>query len=161
MKKREMEGSGEGPLCQTEFDTIDDWISFLVSVRGRTEGTAQRYRRLLERLLADTEKEFAALSREDVERHLRRLHLAGRGESVRQGVGVAVRSFGEWCLAHGLVDVNPGASLSGPRPYRREIKVLSVAEVERLLWAMRRGCRRAIIWRCGIGCCSGSLTWRG
>ncbi|HKH45838.1 MAG TPA: hypothetical protein VKM72_14345, partial [Thermoanaerobaculia bacterium] len=106
----------------------------MVSVRGRTPGTAQRYRRLVERLLEDSGKPLAQLGREDIERHLRRLHLAGRGESVRRGVVVAVRSLAEWCLAHGILDANPAASLSGPRPYEREIKVLSVAEVERLLW---------------------------
>jgi site-specific recombinase XerD len=114
-------------------------MSFLVSVRGRTEGTAQRYRRLVERLLADVGKPIAELDREAIERHLRRLHVAGRGESVRQGVVVAVRSLGEWCLAHGLVEVNPGAALAGPRPYQREVKVLSVAEVERLLWGDQPG----------------------
>ena len=84
-------------------------------------------------------KPIEQLGREDVEKHLRRLHVAGRGESVRQGVVVAVRSLGEWCLAHGIVEVNPGASLSGPRPYRREIKVLTVGEVTRLLWGDKRG----------------------
>jgi integrase/recombinase XerD len=134
MKKLGIEGAGEGVMRNAERDTIDDWASFLVSVRGRTEGTVQRYRRLVERLLREAGKPIAELSREDVEKHLRRLHVAGRGESVRQGVVVAVRSLGEWCLAHGLVESNPWASLSGPRPYRREIKVLSVAEIGRLLW---------------------------
>lgn len=46
---------------------------------------------------------------------------------------MAIRSLGEWCLAHGLIDANPGAGLGGPRPYRREIRVLSVAEIHRLL----------------------------
>ncbi len=138
-KSSEIEGvAGEGK-CLLGVDTFKEWTSFLVSVRGRTDGTAQRYRRLVERLLADAGKTFAEISRADVERHLRRLHVAGRGESVRQGVVVAVRSFGEWCLAHGHVAVNPGASLSGPRPYRREIKVLTVAEVGRLLWGDRPG----------------------
>ncbi len=118
---------------------MEEWTAFLVSVRGRTEGTAARYRRLVERLLADSGKPLVQLGREDVEKHLRRLHLAGRGESVRQGVVVAIRSLGEWCLAHGILDVNPWASLSGPRPYRREIKVLTVAEVSRLLWGDRPG----------------------
>jgi site-specific recombinase XerD len=93
----------------------------------------------VERLLREAGRPIAELSREDVERHLRRLHVAGRGESVRQGVVVAIRSLGEWCLAHGIVEVNPWASLSGPRPYQREIKVLTVAEVERLLWGDSRG----------------------
>jgi len=138
-KSSEIEGAAGEGKCPLGVDTFNEWTSFLVSVRGRTEGTAQRYRRLVERLLADAGKTFAEISRADVEKHLRRLHLAGRGESVRQGVVVAVRSFGEWCLAHGHVEVNPGASLSGPRPYRREIKVLTVAEVSRLLWGDRPG----------------------
>lgn len=125
--------------CYSEISVLDGWTSFLTSVRGRTEGTARRYRRLVERLLRDVGKPIAQLGREDIERHLRRLHVAGRGESVRQGVVVAVRSLGEWCLAHGMVEVNPGASLSGPRPYRREIKVLTVSEVARLLWGDKPG----------------------
>jgi site-specific recombinase XerD len=139
MNQWEIEAGEEGPKRKDQSFVLDGWTSFLVSVRGRTEGTARRYRRLVERLLADVGKPIAQLGREDIERHLRRLHVAGRGESVRQGVVVAVRSLGEWCLAHGLVEVNPGASLSGPRPYRREIKVLSVAEVSRLLWGEKPG----------------------
>jgi site-specific recombinase XerD len=113
---------------------LDAWMSSLVSVRGRSKATAKRYRGLVERLLDDVGKPIAQLDQRLIEKHLRRLHVAGRGESVRRGVVVAIRSLGEWCLAHGLVESNPGASLSGPRPYRREIKVLTVAEVERLLW---------------------------
>jgi integrase/recombinase XerD len=139
MNPRELPAAGgTGKRIDDRF-ILDGWTSFLVSVRGRTEATARRYRRLVERLLADVGKPFAQVGREDVERHLRRLHVAGRGESVRQGVVVAVRSLGEWCLAHGIVEVNPGASLSGPRPYRREIRVLTVGEVTRLLWGDKPG----------------------
>src|SRR5215210_7645475 len=118
---------------------LEGWTSFLVSVRGRTEGTAARYRRLVERLLEDVGRPIAQLEREAIEKHLRRLHVSGRGEAVRQGVVVAIRSLGEWCLAHGIIESNPGASLSGPRSYRREIKVLTVAEVGRLLWGDHPG----------------------
>ena len=117
-----------------DLAVLDAWTSSLVSVRGRSQATAKRYRRLVERLLKDVGKPIAQLDQMSIERHLRRLHVAGRGESVRRGVVVATRSLGEWCLAHGILDANPGASLSGPRPYRREIKVLTIAEVGRLLW---------------------------
>lgn len=113
---------------------LEAWMSSLVSVRGRSQATAKRYRRLVERLLEDVAQPIPRLDQRLIEKHLRRLHVAGRGESVRRGVVVAIRSLGEWCLAHGIIESNPGASLSGPRPYRREIKVLAVAEVERLLW---------------------------
>jgi integrase/recombinase XerC len=113
---------------------LEAWMSSLVSVRGRSQATARRYRRLVERLLEDVGQPIAQLDQRLIEKHLRRLHVAGRGESVRRGVVVAIRSLGEWCLAHGIIESNPGASLSGPRPYRREIKVLAVAEVSRLLW---------------------------
>jgi site-specific recombinase XerD len=131
---REIKALRGAAICPDDLDIFERWTSFLVSVRGRGEGTAVRYRRLVERVLKDAGKGIAQLGREDVERHLRRLHVAGRGESVRQGVVVAVRSLGEWCLAHGILEVNPWAALSGPRLYRREVKVLTVAEVKRLLW---------------------------
>jgi integrase/recombinase XerC len=127
------------PKWKDDRDILDGWTSFLVSVRGRTEGTAARYRRLVERLVEDMGRSIAQIDREAIEKHLRRLHVSGRGESVRQGVVVAIRSLGEWCLAHGIIESNPGASLAGPRPYRREIKVLSVAEVSRLLWGSTPG----------------------
>ncbi|HWM92954.1 MAG TPA: tyrosine-type recombinase/integrase [Thermoanaerobaculia bacterium] len=113
---------------------LDAWTSSLVSVRGRSQATARRYRRLVERLLKDAAQPIAHLDLQLIEKHLRRLHVAGRGESVRRGLVVAIRSLGEWCLAHGIIESNPGASLSGRRSYRQEIKVLTVAEVARLLW---------------------------
>jgi site-specific recombinase XerD len=133
------EVAGGGEKERNETSLLDGWTSFLVSVRGRTEGTARRYRRLVERLLRDVGKPIEQLGREDVERHLRRLHVAGRGESVRQGVVVAVRSLGEWCLAHGVVEVNPGAGLAGPSGFRREVRPLTVEEVSRLIWGDRPG----------------------
>jgi site-specific recombinase XerD len=138
-KKREIEGSNEAVKSANAWHFCDGWTDYLLSARGLSAGTVSRYRRLVERLLADCGKPFPEVSRADVEKHLRRLHLAGRGESVRLGVVAAVRSLGAWCLAHGHVEVNPGASLSGPRPYRREIKVLTVGEVSRLLWGDRPG----------------------
>jgi site-specific recombinase XerC len=118
---------------------LEAWMSSLVSVRGRSQATAKRYRGLVERLLKDAGTPIAQLNQRLIERHLRRLHVAGCGESVRRGLVVAIRSLGEWCLAHGIIESNPGASLSGPRPYRREIKVLTIAEVGRLLWGNSAG----------------------
>lgn len=51
-----------------------------------------------------------------------------------RGMVVAIRSLGEWCLAHGIVESNPGASSQVPAPTGGRFKVLTVAEVGRLLW---------------------------
>jgi site-specific recombinase XerC len=141
-KRKKNRGIGDGgavEICADDRHKLKGWTDFLLSVRGLTMGTVARYRRLVERLVADAGRPFAELDRAAIEWHLRRLHVTGRGESVRQGMVVAVRSFGEWCLAHGMAAVNPGAALVGPRCYRREVKVLSVAEVSRLLWGDRPG----------------------
>jgi hypothetical protein len=81
------------PKWKDDRDILDGWTSFLVSVPGRTEGTAALYRRLVERLLSDVAKPIAEIDREAIEKHLRRLHVSGRGESVRQGVVVAIRNW--------------------------------------------------------------------
>ncbi|MEA2561868.1 MAG: hypothetical protein QOH06_3372, partial [Acidobacteriota bacterium] len=59
---------------------LEAWMSSLVSVRGRSQATAKRYRRLVERLLEDVGKPIAQLDQRLIERHVRRLHVAGRGE---------------------------------------------------------------------------------
>ena len=99
---QELEVADGGEKERLEFSLLDGWTSFLVSVRGRTEGTARRYRRLVERLLRDVGKPIEQLGREDIERHLRRLHVAGRGESVRQGVVVAVGVWASGAWRMGL-----------------------------------------------------------
>ncbi|HWM90811.1 MAG TPA: tyrosine-type recombinase/integrase [Thermoanaerobaculia bacterium] len=140
MNPREIQAAGGAGEWIDDRSILEGWTSFLVSVRGRGEGTARRYRQLVERLLADAGKPVTQLGREDIEKHLRRLHVAGRGGSVRQGVVVAVRSLGEWCLAHGIVEVNPGGGLAGPSGFHREVRPLTVEEVSRLIWGDRPDC---------------------
>jgi site-specific recombinase XerD len=130
----ELNTSREAGVCLDERDKLEEWCSYLTAVRGRTKGTAARYRHLVERLLADTGSTISSLDRAAIEGHLRRLYLRGLGGAVRQGVIVAARSLGEWALAQGLAAENPAAGLVGPRPYRSEIKVLTVAEVRSLIW---------------------------
>jgi site-specific recombinase XerC len=117
---------------------LDAWGGYLLGVRGRAPATVKRYRGLVERLLAETGP-LEELTRGAIEGSLRRLYLAGLGEAVRQGAVVAIRSFCEWAVGNGMLAANPAAGLSGPRPYRRERKVLTVAEVERLIFGSRTG----------------------
>jgi site-specific recombinase XerD len=139
MEKRGLEDLSEEQMCSAER-YVSEWLDFLVAVRGRSPATARRYGSLIERMLADCGiADPRELSREPIERHLRRLFAAGRGASVRQGVVAAVRSFGEWMKGRGLVEVNPAAGLQGPAGFRRQVRPLTLEEVKKLIWGDRPG----------------------
>jgi site-specific recombinase XerD len=114
-----------------------DWISYLLSIRGLRNSTVERYRYLLARALADMGLEIVQVERQSIEAHLKKLYLAGAGSSVREGTVVALKAFFEWAADNGLVEGNPARGLVGPQTYRRELSVLTVAEVKRLIWGDR------------------------
>jgi site-specific recombinase XerD len=139
MHDNDLTDDAGGRKCSGESYT-SEWLDFLMAVRGRSASTARRYRSLVDRMLADCGLEDPReLSRELIERHLKRLFAAGRGASVRQGAVVAARSLGEWMLGRGLVEVNPAAGLQGPSGFRRQVRPLTVEEVKRLIWGHRPG----------------------
>lgn len=139
MKSRYLGSKHESGKCSGER-YISEWLDFLVSVRGRAPSTARRYGELVGRMLADVGlTDPRELTRSHLEQHLRRLFASGRGASVRQGVVVAARSLGEWMAGRQLVANNPAAGLQGPSSFRRQVRPLSVEEIERLIWGSRKG----------------------
>jgi hypothetical protein len=66
MNPRELPAAGGAGICPDDQDILDGWTSFLTSVRGRREGTARRYRRLVERIaeLVEEIEEEARVDRE-------------------------------------------------------------------------------------------------
>lgn len=94
------------------------------------------------------------LTLERAEHHLKALHAGGASAAVRQGFVAAARSFCEYLTAHGAVEGNPLARLQGPKLYKREIRVLSVSEVKRILFNAGGGLprmHRELRNRCMIG----------
>ena len=82
---------------------LDAWMSSLVSVRGRSQATARRYRGLVERLLEDVGQPIAQLDQRLIEKHLRRLHVAGRRATTRGRVGARADGRGglvTWSEVH-------------------------------------------------------------
>jgi site-specific recombinase XerD len=139
MQKQELGREAEGRECSGK-SYVSDWLDFLVAVRGRAPSTAKRYGELVVRMLDDCGlTDPRELTRGQLEGHLKRLFASGRGASVRQGVVVAARSLGEWMASRGLVEQNPAVGLRGPSTFRRQVRPLTVEEVERLIWGNRRG----------------------
>lgn len=72
--------------------------------------------------------------RADVERHVKRLYYARRGGShVIVTTIQALRSLGRWMVGHGLVERSPAAEIRQPKSYRAEYRVLTAAEIRRLI----------------------------
>ena len=113
-----------------------EWISFLELVEGLSPRSTLAYRRAVERFIAD-----AAVSRPEeidraaIERHAKRLSIAGNGESTRGRALQAIRGFCKHLLAHGKLESNPAVGIRAPRDYRRERSILTLAEVKELIRA--------------------------
>ena len=117
-------------------DLVEGWLDYLVAVRGRAPATADRYRRAVAALLEDQKvTRWDELTFQALERHMKRLFAAGRAESTRAGTVAALKSFCEYAVASGRVEINPAAELRPPRVYQSERPVLTVGEVKRLIFA--------------------------
>lgn len=115
-------------------ELVSDWIETLHQVEGRGDRTCRSYRGAVSRFLEDLELEHVSeLTRAAVERHVKRLALAGVGRSRLASVIVAIRAFCRWLVGHRLLDRNPLLELRAPRPYRKAKRPLTVDEVKRLL----------------------------
>jgi integrase/recombinase XerD len=121
---------------------VDLFLDMLVSERGAAKNTIEAYRRdLLSYLGGLAAKRASPLN---AETETIRAYLAGLAE---QGLAAssaarqlsAIRQFHRFLFSEGRRGDDPAAILEGPRRGRPLPKVLSVAEVERLLETSREG----------------------
>ncbi len=118
---------------------VEAWKDHL-QASARAPSTARLYRRRLQRLVGELgPKPVTAVNFEDLDAHLRQLYLAGLGSSARSGAVAAMRSFFGYVHARGLVLENPTTHLERPAVYTREMPVLTVGEVRRLLFGEGKG----------------------
>lgn len=111
-------------------------MSYLEVVEAKAPRTITNYRLAVARFLEERGAgcDLRTTTRADVERHLKRLFYSGLGRSGQETTLIAVRSFLRYLVGHGLLPRNPAAELATPKPYRREIAVLSPDEVKRFLF---------------------------
>lgn len=113
---------------------VEQWAEYLRAA-GRAPATADQYAATVRRMgralsIEDpTDLDFAAF-----EAYLRHLYMAGRAESTRALVVSAVRSYCAYLVARGVLTSSPARDLQRPRAYHREADVLTVAEIQRLLY---------------------------
>lgn len=110
--------------------------------RGAAANTIAAYRRDLAGLAASLRtrgRSVAAADSDDLRRHLAALAAAGLAPSSQARQLSAIRQFYRFLYAEGHRRDDPAAVLAAPRRKPPLPKVLSIAEVDRLLAAARRG----------------------
>ncbi|WP_313898757.1 site-specific tyrosine recombinase XerD [Methylobacterium sp. J-067] len=115
---------------------VGDYLEMLAAERGAGANTIDAYRRDLSDYLAYLAR--AGLSVEDVNTATLRgfvadLETRGLSASTAARRLSCVRGFHKFLYAEGAAETDPSAPVSGPRKGRPLPKVLSVAEVDRLL----------------------------
>lgn len=130
--------SGRGD-CSTELaELVDRWGDYLRAVEGKAPKTWSAYRSAALRFLADARAATPeAVTREAIERHLKRLYYADLSPSSISSALVAIKVFARYLVAHELLPTNPAQDLRSPKVYRQAKRVLSVAEVRRLVYGDR------------------------
>jgi integrase/recombinase XerD len=117
------------------------FLEMLAAERGAAANTLAAYERDLadfsEHLTA-ARRDLEAATTDDVRRYLHRLEKRGLAAASTARRLSAIRQFYRFLCAEGHRRDDPAAILEGPRRGRAVPKVLSIAEVERLLAAARK-----------------------
>lgn len=126
------DGDG-GPAPNPE---VADYLDMLAAERGAGANTLAAYRRDLDDYLAYLAR--AGIALDDVEAGTLRAFLADLETRGLKASSAArrlscVRGFHKFLYAEGLAEADPSVAVSGPRRGRVLPKILSVAEVDRLL----------------------------
>ena len=121
---------------------LESFLEMLVAERGAAANTIEAYRRDVRDFAAFVAGRGRALDAarvEDVRAYLSALARAGLAPRTAARRLSALRQFHRFLVADGLRDSDPTATVDSPRRGRPLPKILSEAEVDRLLAAARAG----------------------
>jgi integrase/recombinase XerD len=121
---------------------IASFLDMLAAERGAAKNTLSAYTRDLADFSADLTragKTVASATNDDVRAHVARLSSRGlRAASVARRLS-AIRQLFRFLYSEGRRDDDPAAAIEGPKRGRSLPKVLTIAEVDRLLTHAREG----------------------
>lgn len=115
---------------------LDAFLDMLASERGASQNTLDAYRRDLTDFLDGLEHDHIGLDDlkpGDVTAHLRRLDEQGLAPASRARKLSALRQLFKFLVAEEIIEEDPTHGLSAPRKGQALPKILSVAEVDKLL----------------------------
>ena len=118
----------------TTADLITAWIAWLRGGNARAVSTAKTYRRHLERALTKIGKEPDQITDDDLTLYLNQLRddHGWANNSIRVTVA-SLRSFFGYHAASRRLPCNPAAMLRRPRGRRREVRILRLAQIQKIV----------------------------
>lgn len=111
---------------------LGDFLDHLEHVRGLAPRTIRAYRADLVPLLAGID-DIGELDVRVIRAHLGAKHRAGAARSSLARAVTSIRRFGAWAVSAGLLDVDPAARVTGPRPHRHLPEILTVDQADAML----------------------------
>ncbi|MBS0235397.1 MAG: site-specific tyrosine recombinase XerD [Proteobacteria bacterium] len=124
-------------------DHIADFLAMLSAERGASVNTVSAYAADLEAFvsfLADNGVAPQDATSDDVQAYLGLLAGEGQAATSRARRLSAIKQFYRFLLAEDLIALDPTSTLRGPKRQRALPKVLSIAEVDRLLAVSQKQC---------------------
>lgn len=122
------------------------FLAMLAAERGAARNTIESYTRDLEdygAFLGGRGIALEAAEANDIRAYLESLGDAGLAAATLARRLSAIRQFHGFCYAEGFAPVDPSVSIEGPRKGRTLPKVLSLADVDRLLAISAEGIAQA------------------
>jgi integrase/recombinase XerD len=130
------------PPLKTESH-VADFFAMLTAERGASQNTIDAYSSDIEGylgFLAERAVEPLAASSRDIQAYLAVLADAGQSPASRSRRLSAIRQYYGFLFAEALIETDPASGLQGPKKRRPLPKILSIAEVDRLLQTSERRC---------------------
>ncbi|MFA5957241.1 site-specific tyrosine recombinase XerD [Hyphomicrobium sp.] len=124
-------------------DHVADFLAMLSAERGAAANTIEAYATDLDGylgFLADKGVGPQSATSNDVQAYLGFLANEGQAPTSRARRLSAIKQFYRFLLAENIIALDPTSGLQGPKKRRALPKVLSIAEVDRLLAASQKMC---------------------
>ncbi|WP_295624137.1 tyrosine recombinase XerC [uncultured Corynebacterium sp.] len=120
------------PLSPGIAAILDDFLDHLEHVRGLAPRTIRAYRADLMPLLIGLDA-ISDLDVRTIRAHLGARHRAGAARTSLARTVTSIRRFGAWLVSAGVLDADPAARVTGPRPHRHLPEILTVDQAGRML----------------------------
>lgn len=130
------------PSAQRD-EHVAEFLRMLSAERGASANTIEAYTADLEGFMGFLSGRNVNIERaasDDVQRYLGVLASEGQAASTRARRLSAIKQFYRFLLAEDVISSDPTSTLQGPKKQRALPKVLSIAEVDRLLEVSQKQC---------------------